>query len=343
MDMQVQLDELVKDSLANIKDITSTKDLYELKVGVLGKSGKLTNILKGLRALSPEQKAEFGKFVNEAKATLEAEFENANNTLKLKEIDEQLIASKIDITIDKPLIAKGAMHPLNIINDKILGFFEKLGFVMVDAPEIDTEYFNFEALNVAGDHPARDMQDTFFVDNGFLLRSHTSNGQVRAMHNIKPPFKVLSPGRVFRADPMDATHSPMFHQIEGIVVAENLTMCDLKGILELFAKFIFGQETKVRFRPSYFPFTEPSVEVDASCMCENGCNICKGTGWIEILGAGMVNKVVLKNGGIDTDKYTGFAFGLGLERITNIVYGIRDMRALFENDVRFLSQFGGII
>ncbi|MDR3021989.1 MAG: phenylalanine--tRNA ligase subunit alpha [Clostridiales bacterium] len=337
--MQKDLNNLVQSALVDISVTDSTAQLYELRVSILGKSGSITNLLKGLREFSGEQRANLGKVVNDAKVMLENAFDTKQTQLKLKEINQSLQAEKLDLSIERPLKQVGASHPVTLMSNRIVQFFVKLGFTVYHSPEIDTEYYNFEALNVVADHPARDMQDTFFIDDTHLLRSHTSNGQVRAMQSVKPPFSILSPGKVYRADQPDATHSPQFHQIEGLVIDKNLSMCDLKFVLENFAKHIFGQTTSIRFRPSYFPFTEPSVEVDAQCKCNDGCKVCKGTGWIEILGAGMVNKKVLENCGISSKVYTGFAFGIGVERITDIVNGIDDMRILFENDIRFLSQF----
>ena len=241
---------------------------------------------------------------------------------------------------DKPVRSVGAEHPLNQIRNKLTDYFVGNGYIVYDSPEIETDYYNFQALNIPPDHPARDMQDTFFLGNGLLLRSQTSCGQVRLMEKVKPPLKMICPGRVFRNDD-DSSHSPVFHQMEGLVVDKNVTLCDLKGALDGFAKFIFGEKTRIRFRPSYFPFTEPSVEVDVSCFnCGgDGCRVCKNTGWIEILGAGMVNRKVLENCGIDPDEYHGFAFGVGLDRIAMIQCSIDDIKHLWENDVRFLRQF----
>ncbi len=332
-----QLTERVESSVLSCADM---RTLNDLKVGVLGKSGELTAILRNIKDLPPEQKPAAGKIVNEARVKLEKIFAERGKALEEKELNEKLASEKIDITIDKNVL-KGGLHPLNIVRNKIVDFFVSLGFIVADSPEIEKNYYNFEALNIPEDHPAREIQDTFFVTKDICLRSQTSTGQIRMMEKVKPPIKMISPGRVYRSDNPDATHSPMFHQIEGLVVDKNITMCDLKGILELFAKEIFGESTKIRFRPSYFPFTEPSIEVDATCShCHGaGCRVCKGTGWIEILGAGIVNRNVLKNCSIDPDVYTGFAFGAGMDRITNIFHGITDARVPFENDVRFLKQF----
>ena len=332
-----QLTQRVEKSVSECKDVRALNDL---KVAVLGKNGELTALLRNIKDLPPDQKPMAGKIVNEARVKLESIFADCGKALEEKELNARLISEKIDITIDKN-VQIGGLHPLNIVRNKIVDFFVSLGFIVADSPEIELNYYNFEALNIPEDHPARELQDTFFVTKDICLRSQTSTGQIRMMEKTKPPIKMISPGRVYRSDNPDATHSPMFHQIEGLVVDKNITMCDLKGILELFAKEIFGEETKIRFRPSYFPFTEPSIEVDATCShCKGkGCRVCKGTGWIEILGAGIVNRNVLKNCDIDPDIYTGFAFGAGIDRITNIYHGINDARVPFENDIRFLKQF----
>lgn len=338
--MEESVKKLTDQTLKKISECNTTAELNDVRVSVLGKSGELTALLKSMKDLPPEQRPQAGKIVNVARETLEkaiaARQAELNNQALLKKLREE----KIDISIDLKK-QTGGLHPLTHIRNRVVEFFSSLGFVIADSPEIETDYYNFEALNIPADHPAREMQDTFFVTDKILLRSQTSAGQIRLMEKVKPPIKMLSPGRVFRADESDATHSPVFHQVEGLVVDKGITMCDLKGILDLFARNFFGESTKIRFRPSYFPFTEPSVEVDASChRCGGkGCNVCKGTGWIEILGAGMVNRNVLANCGIDPDEYTGYAFGAGLDRIMTIVYGINDLRIPFENDVRFLKQF----
>lgn len=339
--MENKIKSLVEETSQKAMSINSKKALYELKVGIVGKTGELTNLLRNLKDLSVEERPIIGKFVNEARETLDKVFFDAQTRIDEIELNAKLLSEKIDISIDKPIISAGGLHPITQIKNKIIDFFLSLGFMVEDSPEIETDYYNFEALNIAEDHPAREVQDTFFITNKFLLRSQTSTGQIRTMEQVKPPIKMISPGRVYRSDDPDATHSPMFHQLEGLVVDKNITMCDLKGILDMFAKEFFGKDTKTRFRPSYFPFTEPSVEVDASCsQCNgSGCRVCKGTGWIEILGAGIVNRNVLKNCKIDPDIYSGFAFGMGLDRITNIVHGISDLRVVFENDIRFLKQF----
>jgi phenylalanyl-tRNA synthetase alpha chain len=340
--MEEKINLLVAETIEKISAAQDVKSLGDIKVSVLGKNGTLTSFMRNLKDLPNEEKPKVGKFVNEARNVLEAEFEKKGNELFEKELAASLESEKIDVTIDKPSRPLGGRHPLNIVRRKVIDFFTSMGFVVTDSPEIETDYYNFEALNIPKDHPAREMQDTFYVVPGkILLRTQTSAGQIRTMEKNKPPIKMINVGKVYRSDDIDATHSPVFHQIEGLVVDEKITMCDLKGMLEKFAKFFFGEATQIRFRPSYFPFTEPSVEVDASCPhCKGkGCRVCKGTGWIEILGAGMVNRHVLEGCDIDPDKFTGFAFGIGLDRITTIVYGINDMRQEFENDVRFLKQF----
>ena len=258
-----------------------------------------------------------------------------------KATEEKLKAETIDITMPAKTQKVGKLHPLNTVLNDMIDIFQSMGFDVLDGPEVETDHYNFECLNVPADHPARDMQDTFYLGEGLLLRTQTSAAQIRTMENRKPPIRIICPGRVFRADEVDATHSPVFHQIEGLVVDKGITMCDLKGVLEQFAHEIYGKDTKVKFRPSFFPFTEPSVEVDVSCSeCGgNGCRVCKGAGWIEILGAGMVHPNVLRSCGIDPEVYSGFAFGIGLDRLTTTRYKISDIRLLFENDKRFLDQF----
>ena len=337
--MEEQIRKLTEECSNEISLANSENELYSVKVKYLGKSGQISEIMKGMRNLTPEQRPIMGKVVNEARAILEELFTSKGKELHDKELLEKLASEKIDITLDSNA-PTGKLHPLNAVRKRLVDFFVSMGFDVMDGPEVETDYYNFEALNVPKNHPARDMQDTFFIDEGILLRSQTSASQVRYMEMKKPPLKMISPGRVFRNDD-DATHSPVFHQLEGLVVDKGITMCDLKGILDMFAKHFFGQDTKVRFRPSYFPFTEPSVEVDVSCsICHGaGCKICKGTGWIEILGAGIVNRKVLRTCGIDPDEYTGFAFGFGIDRIANIIHSIPHIKLLYENDVRFLKQF----
>ena len=316
------------------------KELFEQKMKYLGKTGEITALLKGMRDVAPEERPQVGKIINELRFWAEEAFASREEVLKQQELSAKYASEKIDVTMPAKFVETGSVHPVTLVRQELLNIFTGMGFDVYEGPEIEKDYYNFQALNIPADHPARDMQDTFFISGEFLLRSQTSSGQIRVMENKKPPIKVLSPGRVYRSD-SDATHSPMFHQMEGLVVDKGITLNDLKGLLDEFARRMFTSETKVRLRPSYFPFTEPSVEVDLSCSnCGGkGCRICKGTGWIEVLGAGMVNRKVLENCGVDPDIYTGFAFGMGLERIAMIKYGISDIRLMFENDVRFLKQF----
>lgn len=327
----------VKDELSRLKSI---KFLGELKAKFIGKSGEITALLRGMKDVPNDKKAEYGKQVNDLKTEVEGLFENKTSELKEDELNRRFSAEAVDITLPGKTTKIGNLHPLNIVKNEVIDAFSGLGFEIFEGPEIDSDYYCFQALNIPKDHPARDMQDTFYFNDNILLRPHTSPGQVRTMENKKPPIKILSPGRVYRADD-DASHSPMFHQIEGLVVDKGVTLCDLKGILDDFVKIVFDGDTKTRFRPSYFPFTEPSVEVDVTCCkCHGkGCSLCKGTGWIEILGAGVVNKKVLEMSGIDSNIYSGLAFGCGIERITMIKYGISDIRTLFENNIKFLQQF----
>ena len=291
--------------------------------------------------MSPEERPKMGALVNEAKQDLEELISVKKNELKSAEQEKKLAEETIDITLPHKEIKPGKLHPLNTVLDDMINIFQSMGFDVVDGPEVETDHYNFECLNVPADHPARDMQDTFYLADNLLLRTQTSAAQIRTMETRKPPIRVICPGRVFRADEVDATHSPVFHQIEGLVVDKGVTMCDLKGVLEEFAHEIYGSDTKVKFRPSFFPFTEPSVEVDVTCSeCGGkGCRVCKGSGWIEILGAGMVHPNVLRSCGIDPEEYSGFAFGIGLDRLTTTRYKISDIRLLFENDKRFLDQF----
>ncbi|MBE6733435.1 MAG: phenylalanine--tRNA ligase subunit alpha [Ruminococcaceae bacterium] len=325
----------------SIKAAKTMQEIEELRVKYLGKKGELTALLKQMGSLSSEERPVMGQLVNEAKALLETAISEKSAELKKAEQDEKLKAETIDITMPAKQSKVGKLHPLNTVLNDMIDIFQSMGFDVVDGPEVETDYYNFECLNVPADHPARDMQDTFYLGENLLLRTQTSAAQIRTMENRKPPIRVICPGRVFRADEVDATHSPVFHQIEGLVVDKGITMCDLKGVLEQFAQEIYGSDTEVKFRPSFFPFTEPSVEVDVTCSeCGGkGCRVCKGSGWIEILGAGMVHPKVLASCGIDPEEYTGFAFGIGLDRLTTTRYKISDIRLLFENDKRFLDQF----
>ena len=339
--MKEKLELLKSEALAAVAAAADEKEIDEIRIKYLGKKGELTAVLKQMGSLSPEERPVVGQLANKVRAELEQSIETAAKAFKEKADDIKLKAETLDITMPSKPAKVGKLHPLNVVLNDLIDLFQSMGFDVVDGPEVETDHYNFEALNVPADHPARDMQDTFYLAEGLLLRTQTSAAQIRTMENRKPPIKMICPGRVYRADEVDATHSPVFHQIEGLVVDKGITMCDLKGVLEQFAHEIYGPETEVKFRPSFFPFTEPSVEVDVTCSeCRGkGCRVCKGSGWIEILGAGMVHPSVLKSCGIDPEEYSGFAFGIGLDRITTTRYKISDIRLLFENDMRFLSQF----
>ncbi len=339
--MKQALEKIKAEAIAALSAGKSAQEIEELRVKYLGKKGELTAILKQMGSLSPEERPKMGQLVNEAKAELEALIEEKSAQMEKEATLQRLKAEEIDITLPAKRGKVGRLHPLNTVLNDMIDIFQSMGFDVVDGPETETEHYCFEALNVPADHPARDMQDTFYLAENLLLRTQTSAAQIRVMENRKPPIRIICPGRVFRADEVDATHSPVFHQIEGLVVDKGVTMCDLKGVLEQFAQEIYGKDTAVKFRPSFFPFTEPSVEVDVTCSeCGGkGCRVCKGSGWIEILGAGMVHPNVLRNCGIDPEEYSGFAFGIGLDRLTTTRYKISDIRLLFENDKRFLEQF----
>lgn len=316
-------------------------DLEEIRIKYLGKKGELTALLRQMGSLSAEERPVIGQLANEVRSSIEAELDKLRAAAKEKAREAALRAEKIDVTVPGEEIPTGHRHPLDRVQHEIEDIFIGMGYSIAEGPEVELDYYNFQALNIPADHPARDTQDTFYITDNVLLRSQTSPVQVRVMEKQRPPIRILSPGRVYRSDAVDATHSPLFHQIEGLVVDKNITMSDLKGTLAMFAKKMFGEETKVRFRPHHFPFTEPSAEVDVSCFScgGKGCRFCKGEGWIEILGAGMVHPNVLSGCNIDPDEYSGFAFGLGVERVALLKYHIDDMRLLYENDVRFLSQF----
>jgi len=339
--MQKQLTEILENCKQALSQELDSAKLNAIRVEFLGKSGALTVIMRGMKDVAPADRPAMGKLVNVTREQVTNLIDEAEREVKRKELDAQLKSEAVDITLPGVVERRGSFHPQSVVKQQIINIFAELGFTVEDGPEVETDYYNFEALNVPGDHPAREMQDTFYLGNGFLLRSQTSTTQVHVMERGQLPIKMISPGRVYRADEVDATHSPMFHQIEGLVVGKGITLCDLKGTLDTFVQKFFGEKTKTRWRPSFFPFTEPSIEMDATCSnCGGkGCRVCKGTGWIEIMGAGMVNRKVLSMSGIDPDVYTGFAFGMGLDRITNIKYGISDLRVVFENDVRFIKQF----
>lgn len=339
--MKEKLEQLRSEVLARLDEIKDKRELDELRVKIMGKKGKLTEILRGMGSLPAEERPKAGQLVNQLRQELEEKFDRAEAVMEEILKKARLAEEALDITMPGKKHKTGGLHPLNSVLEVLIDIFVSMGFDVVDGPEIETDYYNFEALNVPEDHPARDTQDTFYLTDKFLLRTQTSSAQIRVMENRKPPIRIISPGRVYRSDEVDATHSPVFHQVEGLVVDKGITMCDLKGVLEQFAREIYGPETKVRFRPSFFPFTEPSVEVDVSCSeCGGkGCRVCKDSGWIEILGAGMVHPNVLSGCGIDPEIYSGFAFGIGLDRLTTTRHKISDIRLLFENDLRFLEQF----
>ena len=317
------------------------EELEQLRIQYLGKKGELTSVLRGMGALTPEERPIVGQLANEVRADIEQLLGDKKVEIASAMMEKRLRDEKIDVTAPATERAMGGRHPLEQVRMEMCEIFRSMGFDIVEGPEVEYDYYNFEALNTPANHPARDVQDTFYITPHILLRSQTSTVQARTMEKVKPHIRIVSPGRVYRSDAVDATHSPMFHQLEGLVVDEKITMGDLKGMLEIFAKRMFGDDTKIRFRPHHFPFTEPSAEVDISCfVCGGeGCRVCKGEGWIEILGAGMVHPNVLRSCGIDPEKYTGFAFGMGIERIAMRRYNIDDLRLLYENDVRFLKQF----
>ena len=335
--MKEKIESLRVEILSAMSKAETGRALYEVKLDF---QAKLKTIMSGMKDLPKEDRPAFGKLVNEFKQSMETAFDERAVEVKKAEMEKKYAAERIDISMPGRNYTAGALHPITLVKNELIDVFAGMGFKIFEGPEIETDYYNFTALNTPKDHPARDMQDTFYLAENLLLRTQTSAGQIRVMEKEKPPIKILSPGRVFRSDD-DATHSPMFHQMEGLVVDKGITLCDLQGMLAEFARKMFSETTKVRLRPSYFPFTEPSVEVDLSCSeCGGkGCRLCKGTGWIEVLGAGMVNRHVLENCGVDPDEYTGFAFGMGIERIAMLKYGINNIKTLFENDIRFISQF----
>jgi len=339
--MKEQLNDIKKKAKEDILTAQTESELEEIRVKYLGKKGLLTGILRGMGKLSAEERPIIGALANSVRQDLENYIEQMRISIKKKELQERLINEKIDVTLPSNSKRIGKLHPITQIENRLKEIFLAMGFEVMEGPEVETSYNNFDALNASSDHPSRDYSDTFYITPNTLLRTQTSPVQVRTMRNRKPPIRIISPGRVYRYDQVDATHSPMFHQIEGLVVDKNITMGDLKGTLANFATSFFGENTKTRFRPHNFPFTEPSAEVDVSCfICGGkGCRLCKGEGWIEILGAGMVHPNVLAGCGIDPDEYSGFAFGAGIERIVMIKYNINDMRLLFDNDLRFLQQF----
>ena len=339
--MKDQLEAIRNAAKKALSDCADSKLLEQLRVQYLGKKGELTGILKQMGKLSAEERPAMGQLANQVRADIEHALADKQKKLADAMLAHKLEAEKIDITLPGTAQKVGSMHPLTIVENEIREIFLGMGFSVADGPEVEYDYYNFEALNLPPDHPARDTQDTFYITDNILLRTQTSSVQVHVMENQKPPIRVISPGRVYRSDAVDATHSPLFHQIEGLVVDKGITMADLKGTLELLMQRLYGDDCKIRLRPHHFPFTEPSAEVDVMCFqCHGkGCRMCKGEGYIELLGAGMVHPKVLEGCGIDSNVYSGFAFGLGLERIAMRRYNIGDMRLLYENDYRFLEQF----
>lgn len=339
--MKEKLENIQAVALGHIQSVNTLKELEEVRVKYLGKKGELTNILKGMGSLSKEERPVIGKVANEVREAIEGKLEEQKLVMKSIEQDRKFNQESIDITLPSQKEELGGLHPLNKVIEELSDVFIGMGFTIEEGPEIEWAKYNFDMLNVPKDHSARDLQDTFYVADEVVLRTQTSPIQVRTMLSQKLPIKMIAPGRVYRSDEIDATHSPVFHQVEGLVIDKGITMSDLKGTLDMFAKILFGPETKTKFRPHQFYFTEPSAEMDVTCfMCGGkGCRVCSNTGWIEILGCGMVHPNVLKDCNIDPEEYSGFAFGMGLDRIAMIKYGISDLRLMFENDIRFLKQF----
>ena len=339
--MKEQLEAIKAKAIAAIEATDGIDKLNDVRMSVLGKTGELTAVLKGMKDVAPEDRPKVGQWVNDTRKAIEEKLGAAKEKMELEQMKHRLANETIDVTLPAKKNKIGHRHPNTIALEEVEKIFVGMGFEVVEGPEIEKDYYNFEALNIPANHPAKDEQDTFYINKDILLRTQTSPVQVRTMEAKKPPIRMIAPGRVFRADEVDATHSPSFHQIEGMVIDKGITFSDLKGTLQLFVQKLFGKDTKVKFRPHHFPFTEPSAEMDVSCFkCGGkGCRFCKGEGWIEILGCGMVHPKVLKMSGIDPEEYSGFAFGIGLERIALLKYEIDDMRLLYENDDRFLSQF----
>ena len=340
--MEQELQRIKEEALSAIKSASDEQALQDVRVKYLGKKGEVTALLKGLGKLSPEERPKMGALVNAVRQALEEEIDALKTSMEVAAMNARLEEEKIDITLPGRAPKTGHIHPLTTVNEMIEDFFMKMGYTVEEGPEIEQDHFNFECLNLPKDHPARDMQDSFYITENFLLRTHTSPVQARTMQRHEPnsPIRMIAPGKVYRWD-YDATHSPVFHQVEGLIIDEHITFTDLKGTIETFLRHMFGDETKVRFRTSFFPFTEPSAEVDISCvMCGGeGCRVCSHTGWLEILGCGMVHPRVLELNGYDPNKVKGFAFGMGVERIAMLLYGIGDLRLFFEDDIRFLEQF----
>ena len=339
--MKEKLQKIRENAIAQIENSDGLAKLNDVRVAVLGKKGELTAVLKSMKEVAPEDRPKVGQWVNETRQEIENKLDEMKKKLEAAELEHRLENEVIDVTLPAKKNRVGHSHPNTMVLEEVERIFTGMGYEVVEGPEVEYDYYNFEALNIPANHPAKDEQDTFYINDKILLRTQTSPVQVRVMEQKKPPIRMIAPGRVFRSDEVDATHSPSFHQIEGLVIDKNITFADLKGTLQEFAQELFGPETKTKFRPHHFPFTEPSAEVDVSCFkCGGkGCRFCKGSGWIEILGCGMVHPNVLSMCGIDPEEYTGFAFGVGLERIALLKYEIDDMRLLYENDIRFLKQF----
>ncbi len=339
--MKAALEAIAKSAAAELEQAGDLKDIDAIRVKYLGKKGELTAILKQMGKLSAEERPVIGQLANQVREEIEQEIAQRKSDLEAQQLNKRLESENLDVTLPGTHHPLGKQHPLNIVLDEIKEIFLGMGFDVAQGPEVELDYYNFEALNIPKNHPARDTQDTFYINENVLLRTQTSPVQIRTMEQRKPPIRIIAPGRVYRSDAVDATHSPLFHQIEGLVVDKHITMADLKGTLEVFVKRLYGEDSVVRFRPHHFPFTEPSAEMDVMCFnCHGeGCRLCKGEGWIEILGCGMVHPKVLENCGLDPEEYSGFAFGMGLERIVMRRYNIDDLRLFYENDVRFLDQF----
>ncbi|MGN1022231.1 MAG: phenylalanine--tRNA ligase subunit alpha [Lachnospiraceae bacterium] len=339
--MQEDLERIRQEAKAKLEEVKTPEEINDLRVALLGKKGQITAILKGMKDVAKEDRPKVGQLVNEAREAIETSLESRQKELEAKLQEARLASETIDVTLPGKTIERGHLHPNQVALREIEDIFIGMGYEVVDGPEVEKDYYNFEALNIPANHPAKDEQDTFYLGSDMLLRTQTSGVQIHEMERGKIPIRMIAPGRVYRADEVDATHSPVFHQVEGLVVDKGITFADLKGTLAEFAKGIFGEDTRVRFRPHHFPFTEPSAEMDISCFkCHGkGCSFCKNEGWIEILGCGMVHPHVLEMSHIDPEVYSGFAFGIGLERIALLKYEIDDMRLLYENDIRFLKQF----
>ena len=338
--MKDKLTKLFDEASKDIEDAIKESQIAQIKAEFLGRKGKITLLLKGLSDIPPEKRPAIGRLANEIKTSLEEKIRASLASIKERQKQERLTRERLDITLPGRKVPIGKRHPITAICNEIVDIFLGLGFRVIEGPEVESDYYNFEALNIPKEHPARDMHDTFYISDEVLLRTHTSPVQIRVMERQRPPIQIIAPGKAFRCD-SDVSHTPMFHQVEGLMVGDNITFGDLKGVLTIFAQQMFGEKTRLRFRPSFFPFTEPSAEVDIQCViCRGqGCRLCSSSGWLEILGSGMVDPEVFKVVGYDPDEITGFAFGMGIERIAMLKYGINDIRLFFENDMRFLGQF----